>query len=126
MLDDLNKMVDYVKRSPTWRIRYVELPDVVSQFVDKSIKLLKLHGKESTSQNGTKHLHLRCEPLWFHSVGDGPHELYVTLPGPPEEPGLRVSVYESGPTGIRFDEQQCAQFLQLFNKWLVLDKLSEI
>jgi hypothetical protein len=126
MSDELSRIADYARRAPGWRVRYVELPPAVAEFVNKAIKITVRDGTRRRDMRGKLMITCSCGPIWFFAGGEAQEEFYASLPGPQDTPGNRTQIYECGSDGIRYDEQQCKQFIPLLDKSLVLDRMAEI
>ena len=104
------------------------VPLVVQEFAKRCRQLLGRDGYFREATNSTRMRGLGMWPLWMHGMGgdDGLLELFVSLPGPASDPGTRTQIYEEGRHGHHWDEQQCAHYLPMVRRRLVLEELSEI
>ena len=104
-------------------------PPIVREFAARCRQLLERDGtlniRPVTYQT---HRTLSVPPLWMHSMGgdDGLFELYVSLPGPMQNPGMRFPIYEEGPRGHKWDQVMIEMHMTWIRRRLILEELSEI
>jgi len=104
-------------------------PPIVLEFGKKAQSLLERDGTVIVKDDGRRVLVLGMPPLWMLCLDSRPgvvRGLFVSLPGPIEDPTRRVHIYEDGNHGIYYDIVQIKHYLPMLIRHLILEELAAI
>jgi len=101
----------------------------VLEFGRKAQALLERDGRAIVKDDGRRVLVLSMPPLWMMCLDSRVgvvHSLFVSLPGPIDNPTKRKHIYEKANHGFHYDEDMIDFFLCMLTRRLILEDLADI